>query len=246
MFITTLALAALQPAAAGKPLVDFPHPLITEILYDVPKGSDGDANKDGSRHATGDEFIELINPHDKPINLRGYTITGKPGRPAKPGDKSTFKQFAFTFPDCELKPGEVAIVFNGFEQKWTGSVGDATRAPESTSDTFAGARVFTMRNDSDRVALVNKSDSLLLTSPAGEKLHCITWGDISAPKDTKLAEAAPTETRGSISRLTPGGPLVAHPALGQFRFSPGKFPAESAAPTEPSTPQPLPASPAKP
>jgi hypothetical protein len=254
MFITALAITALQPAAASKPLLDFPHPLITEILYDVPGGknsNDGDANNDGSRHPTGDEFIELINPHDKPINLRGYTLTGKPGRPPKNGEKPTFTQLSFTFPDCELKPGEVAVVFNGYDQKWSAPVGDSTRAADPASD-FTGARVFTMRNTSEKVGLANKSDSVLLTSPAGptgragDRLHCITWGEISAPRDTKLVEAAPTDTRGSITRLTPGGPLTAHPALDQARYSPGKFPADSAAAPEPTPPKPQPTPPAKP
>mgnify|MGYP000364263502 CR=1 FL=1 len=51
------------PAAAKpkntKPLVAKPHPLICEILYSVPKGEEGDADQNGSRSATGDEFIEI-------------------------------------------------------------------------------------------------------------------------------------------------------------------------------------------
>jgi hypothetical protein len=239
MFITALALAALQPAAAAKPLRDFPHPLITEILYDVPGGrggAEGDANNDGSRHAIGDEFIELVNPHDRPINLRGYTLTGKPGRPPRNGDKPTFKQLSFTFPDCEIKPGGVAVVFNGYGQKWAGPVGDSTRAAEP-GERFAGARIFTMRNDHDKAGLANNSDSVLLTGPEGERLHCITWGGISAPKDTKLVEAAPTGGRGSIGRLTPAGPLVAHPVVNDRPFSPGTFPTDSPVPApEPAKP----------
>ena len=72
---SVLALAVdpdTSPSAAPKPPVEFPHPLITEILYAVPKGDAGDANQDGKRSPTGDEFVELINPHDKPINLKGY------------------------------------------------------------------------------------------------------------------------------------------------------------------------------
>jgi hypothetical protein len=114
--IVLLAVAQPVPVQPDKPLVPFPHPLITEVLYAVPSGKDGDADQDGKRSATGDEFIELINPHDKPINLKGYVLSdassqsseepasgvpnespktnmpypnedaGRPGR-AKPGDK---------------------------------------------------------------------------------------------------------------------------------------------------------------
>src|SRR5437870_5538652 len=63
-----LFLAAAANAQISTPT--FPHPLITEILYAVPSGERGDANADGTRDAVGDEFIELTNPHDKPIQLK--------------------------------------------------------------------------------------------------------------------------------------------------------------------------------
>jgi hypothetical protein len=74
---------------ADTPLVPFPHPLITEVLFAVPTGeTDGDADQSGTRSATGDEFIELINPHTKPINLKGYRLVD--GQPiAGPGSRDT-------------------------------------------------------------------------------------------------------------------------------------------------------------
>ena len=50
--------AAAKPKTT-KPLVAKPHPIICEILYSVPKGDEGDADQNGSRSATGDEFIEI-------------------------------------------------------------------------------------------------------------------------------------------------------------------------------------------
>lgn len=71
-----------QPAAAAPAHgVPFPHPLITEVLFNVPKGAAGDANGDGTRDAVGDEFVELINPHDKPIQLKGYVLSDSAGWP---------------------------------------------------------------------------------------------------------------------------------------------------------------------
>jgi hypothetical protein len=89
----------------------FPHPLITEVLYAVPNATGGDANLDGVRHASGDEFVELFNPHDKPIQLFGYSLSDR-----NPEGKGQFK---FTFPAFELPPGAVAVVFNGFEAAWS-------------------------------------------------------------------------------------------------------------------------------
>ncbi|MCZ7631962.1 MAG: lamin tail domain-containing protein [Phycisphaerales bacterium] len=72
-----------QPARtpAGAPL----HPIITEVLYAVPRGPEGDANRDGLRDALGDEFVELYNPHDKPIRLDGYTINDRNPPRQQPG-----------------------------------------------------------------------------------------------------------------------------------------------------------------
>src|SRR5205823_6103778 len=89
---------AANGAGADTGRVPFPHPLISEVLYAVPSGERGDANADGKRDAVGDEFIELVNPHDRPIQLKGYTLmdadayapgAAKPDAspPPKPSDK---------------------------------------------------------------------------------------------------------------------------------------------------------------
>jgi len=83
--------------AAPPPRLD---PIITEVLYAVPT-YEGDANRDGERNATGDEFIELTNPHDTPIQLRGYTLTDR-----NAPDKGQMK---FVFPTLTLEPGEVVV-----------------------------------------------------------------------------------------------------------------------------------------
>ena len=70
--------------------VSFPHPLITEVLYAVPTSGDSDPNRDGKREVSGDEFIEFVNPHDRAIELRGYTLTD-----GSPTAKTTLR---FTFP----------------------------------------------------------------------------------------------------------------------------------------------------
>lgn len=54
---------------------DFEVPLIlNEILYDPPSGSVGDANGDGTRDAQDDEFIELYNDSDSPLDVSGFMI----------------------------------------------------------------------------------------------------------------------------------------------------------------------------
>src|SRR5262249_9382315 len=51
--------------------------VITEVLYNVPAGMDGDANADGERDPIGDEFVELYNRSEKAVSLRGWTIANR-------------------------------------------------------------------------------------------------------------------------------------------------------------------------
>ena len=246
--LTLAALVALQAQPEStQPLVAFPHPLITEVLYAVPT-RDGDANKDGTREANGDEFIELFNPHDRPIQLRGYTVSGKgprgtessAGRAPAKSDKN-FSTLRFTFPTLELEPGGVVVVFNGYGQTWSGPVGDSLHAPEGPNEHFARAKVLSMKVESARLGLVNTADFVLLTAPSGDRVQCIHWGDIKPPEGVKLVERA-ASGQGSVTRLTPEGELVAHPSLEGLRFSPGRFPLitespqRGPAPREPEAP----------
>lgn len=185
-------------------VVAFPHPLITEILYDVPRGGAGDADQDGKREATGDEFIELVNPHGKAINLKGYVLadstarlsgsekaagkgggkaegkgTGKSegkdaGKEAGKGDREAGVRFVF--PELVLGPGEVVVVFNGHESATPGAVGDASKAAMG-NERFGGARVLSLRNTSKFVGLSNTADSVSLVGPDGAVVETIAWGD---------------------------------------------------------------------
>jgi hypothetical protein len=54
---------------------DFEVPLIlNEILYDPPSELDGDANNDGVRDPNEDEFIELYNKSDSPLDISGFQV----------------------------------------------------------------------------------------------------------------------------------------------------------------------------
>lgn len=192
--------AAAEPAAPKAAGADaalpFPHPIIVEVLYAVPT-ADGDANGDGRRHVSGDEFVELYNPHDKPIQLRGYKLTD-----SNPPDKG---QVRFVFPVFELPPGGVVVLFNGFQCSWFGPVGDEKAPPAATNDRFGEAWVFTMKAPSQYVAFSNSGDHVLLTAPDGSAVHRVSWGE---PKDRAafdkieplLDDVAPQASKGSVQR----------------------------------------------
>jgi hypothetical protein len=51
--------------------------VINEILADPPTGDTGDANRDGTRHTSEDEFIELLNITRYPIDLAMYSLSDR-------------------------------------------------------------------------------------------------------------------------------------------------------------------------
>ena len=53
--------------------------VINEILADPPDGIAGDANGDGVRNPSQDEFVEIVNPHDHAIDLSYYRLEDATG-----------------------------------------------------------------------------------------------------------------------------------------------------------------------
>lgn len=89
------AICNAAPAQQAPPLI------INEYLADPPDGSVGDANGDGTRSASQDEFIELVNDGFEPLDIGGFTI-------------SDAAQVRFTFPAGAVIPaGEATVVFGG-------------------------------------------------------------------------------------------------------------------------------------
>jgi len=52
---------------------------INEVLADPPPGIEGDANGDGQRSSSGDEFVEIYNYGDEEVDLWGYKIVDASG-----------------------------------------------------------------------------------------------------------------------------------------------------------------------
>ncbi|MBK9188664.1 MAG: lamin tail domain-containing protein [Phycisphaerales bacterium] len=214
--------SAPSTALPAAPSVEFPHPMITEVLYAVPSGDEGDADQNGRRSATGDEFVELMNPHTKPITLKGYTLTDGV---VKKGAKSKGEpQIRFVFPELTLKPGEVVVVFNGSDGPPAGPVGD-TKAPAARNEKFNNAYVFTMKVKGSFTAFSNEGDCVLLSDPAGKPVECVRWGEESqSPEKAAPRTYDAPESRGSVHRE--GDEFVPHKNLsgdlGGLPFSPGK------------------------
>lgn len=213
--------AIAAPAFADNP-IPYPHPQITEVLFNVPPGGDGDADGSGERDATGDEFIEIANPFDRPVQLEGYTLSSRLSSP----EKDTGKGVRFVFPRCELPAHGVAVVFNGFGDGVAGVHGTGESAPDSGNARFGGALVFSMGTKVKHRALSNSGDFIVLCAPDGTALDCVAWGEPSPapPSGALRLEAVPANPKGSVQRVKPGEPLAAHREIDSKACSPGTIP----------------------
>ncbi|MBA4119535.1 MAG: hypothetical protein C0513_02385 [Isosphaera sp.] len=225
--------AAAAPTPEAPPDPDSPPHrglVITEILAAVPTGPEGDANQDGVRHVSGDEFIELYNHSSGPVNLRGYRLTDR--------DAGKAAGIDFRFPQLVVQPRQVVVVFNGNGSNIPGPVGDSQRPPSATNERFSGAWVFSIRAASQRMSLANAADRVTLYDPDGRVVQDVSWG----PSDGAARSLAPVVDGVSVTRLAPSGPFIPHPRAAGL-FSPGLFAhdATGAAPPVPAVPAQIPA-----
>ncbi len=101
----TLVLSQVAPVTAQAQII------INEIHADPASGLAGDANGDGVRHQSQDEFVELVNSSSSEADLSGWTLSDGVG-------------VKFTFPPGSVVPGKCAIVVFGGGNP-TGSFGGA-------------------------------------------------------------------------------------------------------------------------
>ena len=224
--MTTLSAASMLGAARP---ADYAHPMITEVMFHVPSGEEADANRDGRRDATGDEFIEIGNPNATPMNLKGYRIVSRLSYTERAPKKGVY----FTFPDFELPAHCVVVVFNGYGAAIPGPVGTSDRAPDGPSEEFGNGFVFTMEMKARNNALSNSGDFVLLLDPEGRPVDGLYWGDPSPPAPNaadaegraiyRLQEVK-RNPKGSVQRMRPDDELVEHTAIDGTPFSPGWIP----------------------
>ena len=93
--------------------------VINEVLANPAAGTDGDANGDGIRHAQDDEFVELVNISDAPLNFHDVRVRVD-------GELKHWFE-----PVCVL-PGATIVVFGG------GSIGPAVHGNAVVSQARLG------------------------------------------------------------------------------------------------------------
>ncbi|MEK6409236.1 MAG: lamin tail domain-containing protein [Acidobacteriota bacterium] len=124
---------------------------INEYLADPPGSAPGDligdANGDGTRDSSQDEFVEVINRTNIPVNVGGYTL-------------SDADNLRFTFPAGTIIPAsEAAVIFGG-----------GTPMGEFGNALFNGL-VFTAA-----LSLNNGGDTITIKDPSAVVIESVTYG----------------------------------------------------------------------
>lgn len=132
---------------------------INEILSDPPDGIAGDANHDGVRDGTQDEFVELVNgTTSEAIGVGGWTI-----RTRATGVTTETTRFTFAA-GATLPAGEAMVVFGG---------GGASLNP---NDGVFGCAQVVRATSSAGLSLTNGGLTVLIRDGAGNLITQFTYG----------------------------------------------------------------------
>ena len=168
--------------------------LINEFLADPPDGPAGDANRDGVRDASQDEFIELVNTTTHDIDLSGYQIFTR-----STGPDTLRHVFAA---GTVLRSCSAVLVFGGSNSSFN-----------PNDPAFGGALV--VRASSGGLSLVNSGGVISLLDQASAIVNLVSYGGssgINADNNQSLTRS-PDITGNFAQHLAASG--------GARAFSPG-------------------------
>jgi uncharacterized protein (TIGR03437 family) len=129
--------------------------VINELLADPPDGLNGDANHDGVRDTSADEFVELVNATTHDIDLSGYQLQS---RSLTATNDTLRHRFA---PGTTLFAGTSIVVFGG-------------GSPDPHNPIFGGSQV--VKASSGALSLVNGGGVITLRKPNGEVMTSVAYG----------------------------------------------------------------------
>ncbi len=192
IFADSLVSNTVSLTLAGSALRDI---VVNEILADPPDGLPGDANLDGTRSASADEFIELVNSTTRDLDISSFQLETQPLN-------STVAIVRHRFPPSTIFPAGTAIIIFG------GGSFDAS------NPAFAGAKVF--KASSGSLSLLNSGGVVTVRDAAGKIITSVQFGNsLEAPADENQSLTRFPDIFGNLTlhRLTSSG--------SQRAFSPG-------------------------
>lgn len=195
----TVTITATSGAVSAQAqLTVFPLTLvINEILADPPEGAAGDANQDGTRSSTQDEFIELVNASAIDLNIGGYQLA------VRGSNDADIVRHTFA-PDTIIAPGTAVLVFGGAQSNTFNSAHPA----------FAGALVRTASTGG--LSLTNGGSVVKLLDAQGATIEQLTYGgatELDADRNQSLTRAP--DVAGDFT------PHQSAPGASGRAFSPG-------------------------
>ena len=177
--------------------VSAPSLVINEVLADPPDGTAGDANHDGTRSGTDDEFVELVNATTAPLDLGGWTLRTHTLNSLSETTRHTFAA------GVSLPPGDAVVVFGG------GSF-------DPQNPAFGSALIVTAT--SGGLALTNSGLTVVVRDANGKPAAQFSYGtaadDFGGDSVNQSITRAP-DINGAVARHTDA------PGAAGRRFSPG-------------------------
>lgn len=184
--------------------------IINEVLADPPSGTPGDANGDGTRSSSQDEFVELANVSSDPVDISGWML----------GDDEAVN---FTFPDgYVMAPRSFLVVFGG---------GDVTGVEGYDPDPLV-TRVFSADSTIGN-GIANGGEIVLLHSDDGSYDTWLAYGSKSGTGgppnsddyEVQIDVTAAANADNSITRFPDGNinvvdPFVQHLTVANAAYSP--------------------------
>ena len=166
---------------------------INEFMADPPDGAAGDANRDGTRDTSDDEFVELVNTTTHDIDISGYQILTSSGS----GSPDTLRH---TFAAGTIVPACTAVVV----------FGDGTFDPNNAA--FGGALV--VKASSRSLTLINSSGVITVRDAGGNIANFVAYGGttgLDAGDNQSLTRAPDITGRFAKHGVTSGGARLFSP-----------------------------------
>lgn len=168
--------------------------VINEFLADPPDTLAGDANHDGVRSASGDEFVELVNTTANDIDISNYRILVR-------SSATSEDILRHSFPGGSVLPACTSlVVFGG---------GD----PDRSNAAFGGSQI--LKASSGSLSLTNSGGAIILSDSTGLAVNFVPYGGSTGLN---------ADTNQSLTRFPDliGGFTAHQTASGGTRlFSPG-------------------------
>nr|MBA2340676.1 Ig-like domain-containing protein [Pyrinomonadaceae bacterium] len=194
---TTIRVTSGNVSGAAELTVVEPALVINEVLADPPDNAAGDANADGTRSGTDDEFIELVNASNTNLDISGYTIRT---RSLTGGNETVRHIFAA---NTVLPANDAIVVFGG------GNF-------DPNNPVFGGAQV--VKASSGGLSLSNNGLTIIVRDATGQFVREFTYGinndNFSGDSVNQSITRSPDMTGGFVRHTEATG------AQGR-KFSPG-------------------------